>query len=59
MIPYMYTVPGICITNNSSAFTYVTTYLEAVRNCNLLGVWDKTMYSQAVDFYQYLSLNSF
>mgnify|MGYP003968319141 FL=1 len=55
MIPYMSTVPGICITNNSSAFTYVTTYLEAVRNCNLLGVWDKSMYSQAEDFYKYLS----
>jgi hypothetical protein len=41
MIPYMSTVPGICITNN--------------RNCNLLGVWDKSMYSQAEDFYKYLS----
>jgi len=57
MIPYMYLVPGICITNKESAVTYVTNYLDAVTNCNLLGVWDKNMYAQAEDFYKYLSKN--
>ena len=45
---------GICITSQETVRKYVQCYTNAVRNSDMLGVWDAAMYSQAVDFYNFI-----
>jgi len=44
---------GIMVTSQKSLKTYVHCNYNAVRNCDMLGVWAETMYLQAVEFYHF------
>jgi len=53
MLQTMAQTPGIHITSQETLKNYVQCYVNAVRNCDMLGIWDNVMYSQAIDFYNF------
>ena len=57
MLQTMAQTPGIHITSQETLKNYVQCYVNAVRNCDMLGIWDNVMYSQAIDFYNFSKNN--
>lgn len=56
MIKEMQLWSGINLTVEADAARYVSEFTAAVDSCDKLGVWDGTMYSQAVEFYNYANV---
>jgi hypothetical protein len=53
LIQLMQLWAGIYLTTNEDATKYTAEYTSAVDSCDMLGVWDGSMYTQAIDFYDY------
>lgn len=53
MITEMRMWSGIHLTCDADANAYVEAFTGAVDSCDKLGVWDGSMYTQAIEFYEY------
>ena len=53
MIKEMQLWSGIHLTSEEDAAKYVEAFTGAVDSCDKLGVWDGSMYTQAIEFYEY------
>lgn len=54
LISNMLNVAGILFKNNKDIIEYAIEYNSSVKNSNVLGIWDCGMYTQAIDYYNYL-----